>query len=103
MVAQVTNSMGDTARVELPVLIQPEDSARPQIQLTQNLIYLEADSEFDPAEYLSSVQVAGIAASVDSVEITHSVDTAKSGSYWVCYSYTSGGTTGLAFLTVVIV
>lgn len=103
VVAQVTNSMGDTARLELPVLIQQEDWTRPVIQLTQNLIYLETDSEFDPAQYLHSVQEAGIAVSMESVQITHSVDTGKPGCYWVCYSYTSGGRTGMAFLTVVVV
>lgn len=102
VVAQVTNSMGDTARVELPVIIDNTTAAAPVITLKEQLVYLEAGSEFDAAGYVASVKVDGREVSVSDVAVTHSVDTNTSGSYWVFYSYTSGEITGFTILTVVI-
>ena len=99
---QVTNSMGDTAWLQLPVIVQETNPLRPIVELKSYLIYLEAGSSFDPAEYLSSVTVANVAEPVSKVTIDSNVDTAKEGTYQVMYTYSANGSTGSAILTVVV-
>lgn len=83
----VTNSLGDIAAVEVPVLIRTEPSA---IRLRQQILYLAQGAAFDP---MSQVLVGGAGLTVDS-----QVDPQQPGCYWV--RYTSG--TDLAILTVVV-
>lgn len=82
----VTNSMGDTATVEVPVLIGTQGS----IQLKQQILYLEPGAEFDPMAQLRSDR-SGVA-------VRNEVDTQVSGCYWVWY--TKGE--DIAILTVVV-
>ena len=100
--AQVTNSMGDTAQVKLPVIIQEDSSARPVIRLTDYLVYLEQGSSFNAVNYLSSLRVGSQSMAITAVTIDQQVDTGTPGTYWVYYSYSEGGLTGLAILTVVV-
>lgn len=101
--AQVTNSMGDTSLIKLPVIIREGNAARPVIRLTDYLVYLDQGSSFNPMDYLSSIRVEGQSLPLTAVTVEHQVDTANPGTYWVCYSYSSGGLSGLAILTVEIV
>lgn len=98
----VTNSMGDTARLELPVIVQDELSGRPVINLKSHLIYLEQGEAFDAMEYLTSVTVRGEVQPLNQVEVENEVDTGVSGSYWVRYTYSADGIQGTAVLTVVV-
>lgn len=82
----VTNSMGDTAMVEVPVLIGRSGG----ILLRRQVIYLQQGEAFDPKAALAS-DAAG-------VQIQSEVDTAKAGCYWVRYSRGDD----LAILTVVV-
>ena len=102
MTVLVTNSMGDTARLELPVLVQDELSGRPVINLKSQLIYLEQGEAFDAMEYLTSVTVRGEVQPLNQVEVENEVDTGVSGSYWVRYTYSADGIQGTAVLTVVV-
>lgn len=90
---QVTNSMGDTASVEVPVMIREEDPARPVIGLTEQIVYIPQGSEFDPADYVRGGS---------GLEIQNDVDTGRTGSYWVWYFDNSAAVQGLAILTVVV-
>lgn len=99
---QVTNSMGDTARVSLPVIYRERGSKTPEIRLREQLLYLEAGSDFDPKDYLSAVTSPGEIASVKDVKIDNPVDTSKPGTYWVWYTYTGPIHPGVAILTVVV-
>ena len=98
----VTNSMGDTARVELPVVIQPELIGRPVINLRKPLVYLNQGSAFDPMKYVASVYVRSTMISAEELIVDHQVDTSKPGNYWVTYSYSADGIQGIAVLTVVV-
>lgn len=88
----VTNSMGDTASVELPVIIRPQGEGG--ILLLEQVVYLEAGSGFDPMDYLASGR--------SGLEVRNEVDTETPGCYWVWYL--DGGAAGgdLAILTVVV-
>lgn len=99
---QVTNSMGDTAWLQLPVLIQETNPLRPVIDLSNYLVYLEVGDSFDPAAYLSGLTVAGVAMETTDVTVKSDVDTTQIGTYRVEYSYSSDGFTGLAILTVAV-
>lgn len=99
---QVTNSMGDTAWLQLPVLVQETDPLRPVIELSSYLIYLEAGSSFDPAAYVTGLTVAGTAEDISKVSVSSGVDTQTAGTYRVLYTYSSGSVTGTAILTVVV-
>lgn len=82
----VTNSMGDTATVEVPVLVGTPG----RILLKQQILYLEPGAEFDPMAQLRSDR-SGVA-------VRNEVDTQVSGCYWVWY--TKGE--DIAILTVVV-
>lgn len=99
---QVTNSMGDTAWLKLPVLIQETNPLRPVIDLSSYLIYLDQGSSFDAAAYLQGVTVSGVEADASAVGISSDVDTEAAGTYRVMYTYSANGTTGTAILTVVV-
>ncbi len=83
---QVTNSLGDSAVLTLPVVEQEASSLAPKITLTDALVYLEQGDAFDPLTYLASVTDAGGSAlSADSVTISSDVDTRTPGTYTVTY------------------
>ena len=83
----VTNSMGDTAMVDVPVLIGRSGGG---IRLRQQVIYLQQGDAFDPK--------AALASDATGVQIRSEVDTAEDGCYWVRYSRGDA----LAILTVVV-
>ena len=102
IVAQVTNSMGDNRRVELPVIIQSDDEARPVIQLKTYIVYLDRGEEFSPKEYIRSVSDYRQSYSVSNVEILSDVDVDRPGNYWVKYQFIQDGKISKAILTVVV-
>lgn len=99
---QVTNSMGDTARITLPVVMLEGTSYRPDVRLSTYLVYIEAGSAFNAQSYLSGVQTAEGAGSTANVQVTSTVDASTPGTYYVYYRYPYNGTQGLAILTVVV-
>ena len=99
---QVTNSMGDTSRVTLPVVIFTGRMARPVVKLSEYLIYLEKDSDFNPRDYLVSVRAPSGFGDLADVQITDTVDTSTSGTYMVYYRYPYSITSGLSVLAVVV-
>lgn len=90
---QVTNSMGDSASVDVPVIIRQFRADRPQIRLTKQIIYVDVGSEFDPWDYTR--RTGGL-------EIENHVDTTQPGCYWVWYFDNSTSVQGLEILTVVV-
>ena len=83
----VTNSLGDTAMVDVPVLI---GRSAGELQLRQQVVYLQQGAEFDPMDQLRSDR--------NGVQVQSEVDTQTPGCYWVRYSRGDG----LAILTVVV-
>ncbi len=84
----VTNSLGDNASVEVPVIIRGGSS---DIRLRRQLVYLKQGGEFDPMDYVASDKRG--------LTVRHEVDMLASGCYWVWYEDGSGD---FAILTVVV-
>lgn len=100
---QVTNSMGDTAWLQLPVQMLPSDHLRPTVELKEYLVYTQVGSTFDARSYLSSVRLAdGTAVDLADVTVEGIVDTAAVDTYRVIFSYNDSGSVGRAILTVVV-
>ena len=99
---QVTNSMGDTTRIDLPVIQYAGTSDRPTVKLSAYLIYLSQGSSFNAHDYLTAVEIPDGMGKKTDVQITGSVDTETPGTYTVRYTYPYNGTSGSSVLTVVV-
>ena len=99
---QVTNSMGDTSRLKLPVIQLDGISIRPKVVLKEYLIYLPQGASFDSRSYLSHVEIPDGRGSNSDVSITGLVDTNTPGTYMVSYTYPYELTSGTSILTVVV-
>ena len=100
---QVSNSVGDTSMVTLPVMMLSSNPLRPEIRLTTPLIYVKQGTKFVPSTYLYSLRVPGVQQpSIAEVTVEHDVDTENPGTYYVTYTYSANGSTGTAILTVVV-
>lgn len=92
---RVTNSLGDTVRLTLPVKVYAEGVHTLDLALTNYLIYLDAGSSFDAQRYLDSVRWNMETTSLRSglprnysVKIEEHVDTQTPGVYAVDYTVT---------------
>ena len=98
---QVTNSMGDTARITIPVIRQ-EQNPKGQIELDTYLMYLNQGDSFRPRSHLTGLTVGTEEMPTDGVKIVGSVDTDTPGTYYVYYTYTQDGHDIKTALTVVV-
>lgn len=92
---RVTNALGDTARLTLPVEVYPAGLYTMEVGLTRYLVYLERGSEFDAERYLDSVTRNRDTISLEdgtprnySVKIESTVNTRIPGVYTVDYTVT---------------
>lgn len=92
---RVTNSLGDTARLALPVEVFNAGEYPLPVTLTKYLIYLDAGTDFDAERYLDSVtrnreeiSLQGRRPQNISVKISGNVDTRSPGVYAVDYFVT---------------
>lgn len=102
IVAQVTNSMGDNFRLELPVIIQSDDLDQPVIHLKDYVVYLDRGASFSPRDMIILVSAYRKTFPASEVEIECDVDTNQPGTYWVKYSLVQNGKISKAILTVVV-
>ena len=103
---RVTNSSGDTAILDLTVLIQNVTSRHPVIHLSDYLIYVEPGTELSEEDLRSYILLAresanGRTLTKDEVEISQLPDTSGGGVYNVYYSYTNED--GLAYTVILTV
>ena len=61
---RVTNSMGDTAKITLPVDVYPVTVYNASVQLSEYLVYLPKGSAFHPEKYLKSLTVGSLSYSL---------------------------------------
>lgn len=99
---QVANSMGDTARLTLPIVINSGTMVRPEVILSSYLVYLEQGASFSEEQYLVAVSTPIGPGETGNVQISGSVDTGTPGTYYVYYRYPYSITTGMSVLTVVV-
>ena len=102
MNVQVTNSMGDTAWLTLPVIILDGEQEYVDVTLHTYLVYLEQGSRFSPSGYLESASLNGASISLGNVTTSGEVDTDTPGIYNVAYTCVYGSRSGTAVLTVVV-
>lgn len=105
---RVTNSMGDTAYLTVPVEVYAAADYNATVELTQPLVYLQTGDVFRAGAYLASftygsasVDLGSEASTVD-VSIDSDVSTNQAGCYSVSYIVRSGTYTGHTRLIVVV-
>ena len=114
---RVTNSMGHTVRMALPVTVYSADSYGLNLELTEYMTYLKAGSSFDAESYLAAISrgmntvtVEGTLPAGYSLRTSGEVNTRIPGIYPVDYTVTyvqetAGGTqyiSGISRLIVVV-
>jgi len=85
---RVTNSLGRTIHLTVPVVITQTDPNSAKITLDKYLIYLDKGEEFNARDHVVSyIANNSLRESADGLTISGSVDTSKSGTYIVTYTY----------------
>ena len=65
---RVTNSMGDTVHLTLVVDVVEPDAYNAALTLSEQLVYVKKDSEFDAESYLSSIKIGAAETMLDGSE-----------------------------------
>ena len=122
---RVTNSMGDTARITLPVDVYPTNAFNAEVQLSEYLVYVPQNAPFRGEAYLSSLNVGSMRYSLTGsdpdteifinrpgtgkaiheirVDMNENVNTAVPGNYSVTYTVTMNDQyTGFTRLNVIV-
>ncbi len=91
----VTNSLGDTAVLEVPVEVYSPKQYNAEISLMEYILYLPKGSQFSPENYLVSFRYGGDVVNLSrtmpagfSLKYNNTVDTATPGVYAVSYTLT---------------
>ena len=83
---EVRNSFGDTVRYAFPIHIYERNTQDFTISLTDALVYVQQGDDFDPLEYIESVEdLSGNEYSPSLLRVTSTVDTGTPGIYEVHY------------------
>lgn len=84
----VTNSIGDTASLTLPVEIVSQGTNFTNIELSDYIVYLKVGDEFAPKDYVVGYTVNGEEhEGANGISIKNNVDTDEAGVYTVTYTY----------------
>ena len=105
---RVTNSLGETARITLPVEVYQSGLYNATVSLNEGLVRLKRGSTFDPMAYLKTIKCGSDEMSLQlndgsfTVELESDVDTRVPGTYSVAYTVRRGVYTGYTRLTVIV-
>ncbi len=106
---RVTNSMGQTVKLFVPVEIYEAGTYNATLELDEYLVYLKAGSQFDPEEYMGTLTYYGnsypfsqLSPDDYNVEIESTVNTALEGTYYVTYTATYRSYTARTWLIVCV-
>lgn len=105
---RVTNSMGETIYLTVPVEVYQTGAYNASLELSENLVYVEKDAQFEEESYLRRMKAGSKEIALDdslddvSVQIKSDVDTRVPGTYSVEYTVKSGTFTGYTRLVVVV-
>jgi hypothetical protein len=103
--AQVTNSLGDTSKLQAVVVVKEKNNLEPVIQLKNNIVYINKGTDYNPLDNIEKVvDYKGNPIDVKSVKVEKtSVDTNQDGFYHVTYKFKdSEDNEGRGYLTVVV-
>ena len=99
----ITNSFGDYVDVTLPVHVIEENNQSIDIELSENIVYLNQGASFDPASYIYQVQDNnGNELAKRNVQYQSNVNTSVPGVYEVEYNISSNTGQGTTYLTVIV-
>ncbi len=101
----VTNSLGDTARLLIPVKVVEDTPHSENIPLKTYLVYVTRGSEFDPVFYLTNAEQAAEnpEPNASTLQIDSKVNTAAAGVYTVDYSLIRNEITSAETRLIVVV
>lgn len=103
--AQVTNSLGDTAKLKANVIVRPRNNLSPVIELKKNIVYLKKGDKFNEQDYVAIIRdrEGKILKNETASVISSSVNTKKAGCYSVEYAVDSvEDNAASTYLTVVV-
>lgn len=101
--AKVTTEKGDTASIDLPLIIEDRSEAAPEIQLKKYLIYVDKGKKIDFEKYLVKATDSEDRDITDDVTVETKINTKKSGTYLVhYYAQDRNDNKGHTVLTVVV-
>ena len=107
---RVTNSLGDTEELVLPVQVQYAGKYEGQLYLNSYLIYLNAGARFDPQSYLrnvvyrgSSTQLSGGVPNSVKLHMNNTVDMKTPGVYAVEYTVSDAAGVWSAYSKLIVV
>lgn len=105
---RVTNSMGETVYLTIPVEIYQTGAYNATLELSESLVYVQKDSSFSAESYLRRMKAGSQDLSLTvprddvSVQIDSDVNTRTPGTYSVGYTVKSGAFVGHTRLVVVV-
>lgn len=100
---RVTNSKGTTSVLPLTVEITEANPNPIQLMLTDYLIYLNRNAEFDPFTYYKGrISYNEFTDSLYGIRVDNDVDTSKAGIYTVRYTYDNGTSVSKTKLIVIV-
>lgn len=101
--ATVTNGRGDTATLDIPIIIESKDVDAPDIELSEYIVYTDLNKKINPKKYISEI-VDKNGEKIDAdVSVKSSVNYSKAGVYTVdFYADDGNGNEGHTFMTVVV-
>lgn len=104
---RVTNSLGDTQHLMLPLEIYPKDRYQAEMTLKEYLIYLPAGSSFNARDYVDGFSLFGEQISLADVKVSlrGEVDQTKPGVYPIAYtaSYTVNDRVYMAYTKLIVI
>lgn len=99
----VTNSMGDTSELTLPVLVTETGTNNGEILLSDYLITIPVGSTFDAMDYVEAgITASGRKVTLESVSVSGTVNTEVPGTYSVVYECDYGSSDMLSALVVIV-
>lgn len=106
---RVTNSMGDTVRLVVPVQVYDPADFNAVVELTDYLIYLPQGSDFDPQRYLDGIYTGRLTYPADhlradgaEIRVESDVDTSVPGTYSTTYTIFYAGHSAIGRLVTVV-
>lgn len=105
---RVTNSMGETVYLTIPVVVYQTGTYNASLELSENLVYIKKNSQFSAESYLLRMKTGAQDIALNgsrtdvSVQIQSDVNTQIPGTYSVEYTVESGALKGYTRLVVVV-
>lgn len=101
--ATVTNGRGDTATLDIPIIVESKEAGAPDIKLSEYIVYTDLNKKINPQKYISEVLDENGEKTDADVSVKSSVNYSKAGVYTVdFYANGNNGSKGHTFMTVVV-